>query len=546
MTRKVGATRTVVQILVLAGLALTLPACGEQVAVRPACPAGKVCLELGNGADPVSLDPHKITGTWEDRIVGDLQVGLTQPDPEGRPVPGVATSWETSPDGKVWTFHLREAKWSDGEPVTADDFVFALRRLLAPATGAEYASLMYIIQNAESVNAGKAPLEALGVRAIDPRTLRITLVHPAPYLPELAKHQTMYPVPKHVIERWGDAWTQPAHYVGDGPFKLVEWRLGDHIRVVKNPLFWDAASVCADQINYYPTTDAVAAERRVRRGELDASDHIDANRLAFLRQPDQIPRYVRIHTYLGVSYLAFNTKDVPAFRDRRVRIALDMSIDRDFIADKLLRGVTKAAYTFVPPGVANYVSPPPPIWATWPIERRQAAARVLLARAGYGPDHPLKVELKQNNGNAAQVLMPSIQSDWQSIGVRTTLVQEEAQIAYQDYRLRNFQIASAGWIADYNDAMSFLYLQQSSTGTQNYGDYVNPVYDGLLKQADNEPDGARRAGELSRAEAIMLADAPVAPYVFAVNTNLVNPRITGFVDNIIDQHRSRYLCVKGG
>jgi oligopeptide transport system substrate-binding protein len=524
---------------------LSLAACSRGAPVRPACPAGKVCLELGNQADPVSLDPQKITGTAEDRIVGDLQMGLTQADAEGRPIPGVATSWETSPDGKTWTFHLRDAKWSDGAQVTADDFVFALRRLLTPATSAQSASLMYGVQNAEAVNAGRLPPSALGVRAIDPRTLEIRLVHPAPYLPELAKHQTMYPLPRHVVERWGEAWTRPAHYVGDGPFRLVEWRLGDHLRVIKNPLFWDAASVCADRIDYVPTADTIAAERRVRRGELDANDLIAANRVAFLRQSGQVRAYVRAHTYLGVYYLAFNTKEVAAFRDRRVRIALSMSLDREFVAGKLLRGVNQPAYTFTPPGVAGYVPPRPPVWAAWPLARRQAAARVLLSQAGYGRNNPLKVEIKQSNAANAQLITPSIQSDWASIGVQASLVQEDGQIAYQDYRLRNFQVAYASWIADYDDPMSFLYVLQSATGAQNYGDYRNRAYDALLAQADEEPDGAKRAAILARAEATMLADAPVAPFYFAVNTNLVSPRLTGFVDNITDQHRSRYLCAKG-
>ncbi|HEX4180736.1 MAG TPA: peptide ABC transporter substrate-binding protein [Caulobacteraceae bacterium] len=526
-------------------VALCLAACGRGQAVRPACPAGQVCLELGNQSDPVSLDPAKITGTWEDRIESDLIVGLIQDDAEGRPVPGVATSWTTSPDGLTWTFHLRKATWSDGSPLTADDFVYALRRLLDPRTGSEYASLMYVIQNAEAVNAGKLPPSALGVRATDPLTLEIRLVHPAPYLPELAKHQTMYPVPRHVVEQWGDAWTRPGHFVGDGPFELTDWRLGDYLRVVKNPLFWDAATVCADRIDYLPTADTIAAERRVKRGELDANDLIVANRVAFLRRPDQMPGYVRAHTYLGIYYLAFNTHDVPAFRDPRVRIALSMSLDREFAAGKLLQGVNKPAYTFVPPGVAGYASPPPPIWASWPLARRQAAARVLLRQAGYGPDHPLAVEIKQANSTNGQLLTPSIQSDWAAIGVRASLVLEETQIAYQDFRLRDFQVASAAWIADYNDAMSFLYLMQSKTGAQNYGDYVNPAYDALLAQADNEPDTKRRAAILARAESLMLADAAVAPFYFGVNTNLVNPRVTGFVDNIVDHHRSRYLCVKG-
>ena len=252
-----------------------------------------------------------------------------------------------------------------------------------------------------------------------------------------------------------------------------------------------------------------------------------------------------MHTYLGTSYFAFNTADVKAFRDRRVRVALAMSIDRWFITQKLQHGVTQPAYTFVPPGVANYRSRPPPIWVAWTLARRQAAARLLLAEAGYGPNHPLQVELKHADTPGALQEMPSIQADWKAIGVKTTLAQEDAQIAYQDYRMRNFQIATAGWIADYNDAMSFLYLERSTTRAMNYGVYKNPAYDALLDAADHERDVAKRADDLERAEQMMLADAPITPTAYAVITELVNPRITGWVDNLMDVHRTRYLCVKG-
>lgn len=532
--------------IVLSLIALALAGCGPEKPVRPPCPAGEVCLHLGNGAEPLTLDPAKATGAWESRVIGDLMMGLTQEAPDGSPVPGMATSWETSPDGLVWTFHLRPAQWSDGEPVTADDFVFGLRRALDPKTGSEYASLLYFLKNAEAVNAGKAPLSALGAQALDARTLQLTLEHPAPYLPELAKHQTMYPEPRHVVERWGDDWVTPGHYVSNGPYVLKAWKLGDHIEVVKNPRFYDADKVCIDRIYYYPTVDAVSAERRVRRGELDVSTDIQSNRIAYLRQPDQIPAYVRTHTYLGVSYLAFNEgpKGVPALRDRRVRIALDMAIDRDFIAGKLLRGGQVPAYTFVPPGVANYQPASPPVWAAWSLARRQAAARALLAQAGYGPDHPLKLEIKHRNSPDPTLIMPAIQADWKAIGVQAALVQNEVQIAYDAYRNRDFQVADAGWIADYDDAMSFLYLQQSQTGPQNYGDYANPQYDALLNKADHERDARLRAAYLARAETIMLRDAPVVPLVFAVNKNLVNPRVTGWVDNIVDWHRARYLCFR--
>ncbi|HEY5009044.1 MAG TPA: peptide ABC transporter substrate-binding protein, partial [Caulobacteraceae bacterium] len=364
-----------------------------------------------------------------------------------------------------------------------------------------------------------------------------------PYLLEIAKHQTMYPLPEHAVKKWGDRWTDPGHYVANGPYKLVSWRLGDRITLEKNPLYWDAKSVCIDQVNMYPTIDAIAAERRVRRGELDLNVDIESNRVAYLKQPDQMPGYVRTHTYLGVSYLVFNTQ-VKALADRRVRIALDMAVDRDFITGKLLRAGETPAYVFVPPGTDNYQPIAPPVWTTWPLARRQAAARALLAEAGYGPGHALKIEYKHSNAPASMLVAPALQADWKAIGVETTLAEEEGQIAYQDLRVRNFEVGSASWIADYNDATSFLGLQQSQTGAQNYGDYKNPVFDALLAKADNEPDAKTRAAYLARAEEIMLSDATVAPVSFFVNKDLVNPRVTGWVDNLTDWHRIQYLCLK--
>ncbi|MDB5452108.1 MAG: peptide transporter substrate-binding protein [Caulobacteraceae bacterium] len=530
-------------LLILAAVALAAQGCAAKAPARPDCPAGKVCLQLGNTGEPISLDPHKTQGTWEHKLLMDNLIGLTQLTADGRPIPGVAERWETSPDGKTWTFHLRaDALWSDGVPVTADDFVFSLRRILLPATASDYASLLYLIKNAEEVNTGKAPPQALGVRAISPKVLEITLEHPAPYLPELATHQTMYPVPKHMVEKYGDGWSRPDRYVSDGPYRIVEWKLGDHVKAVKNLRFWDADKVCIDEVYYYPTSDAISAERRVKRGELDINTDIQSNRIAFLRH--QMPDEVHTHTYLGVAYLAFNSH-VKALQDKRVRQALSMAIDREFITGKLLRGGQEPAFTFVPPGVANYHSIPRPAWASWSFERRQAEARRLLAQAGYGPGHPLKVEIKHRNSADPMLVMPAIQADWKQIGVEATLLQNEGQIAYAAYRARDFQVADAAWVADYNDPMTFLYLQQSETGSQNYGDYKNPAFDALLARADNEPDAEKRAAILARAEQLMLDDAAVAPTFFYMAKNLVNPKVTGWVDNIVDYHPVRYLCMPG-
>ena len=524
--------------LALAG-AFALSACGGTGGARPACPANERCLLIGNGAEPNTLDPHRSTGTWEHRILADMFLGLTQDDANGRPIPGMATRWETSSDGLTWTFHLRDARWSDGVPVTADDFVYSLHRILTPGVASEYAYLLYLIKNAQPVNAGRMPVSELGVRAIDPHTLEIRLEHPAPYFLELANHTTMMPVPRHVVERWGDAWTQPEHIVSNGAYRLVDWRLGNRVRVRRNPAYFDAGRICFDQIDYFPTTDSVSAERRVLSGELDVSTSVASTRMQRLR--DNHPEYVRLHTYLGSSYMVFNNR-VPAFRDRRVREAINMGIDRDFIIRHLLRDGREPAYTFVPPGIANYSAPPPPAWSTWDYPRRQAEARRLMAAAGYTPQRPLVIEIYHVTDPDTSLYMQAIQADLGEIGVRLNLRQRDTQLNYQALRARDFQIAGAGWIADFNDAINFLSLQQSQTGDQNYGDYNNPRFDQLLALADHEPNTQTRAGYLREAERIMLADVGVIPISFAVNKNLVNPRITGWVDNVVDRHPARYLC----
>ena len=512
---------------------------------RPPCPAGQLCLFIGNGEDPEYLDPSLSQTTWETEILDDLMVGLVQNDANDDPVPGIATKWETSPDGLVWTFHLRDAQWSDGLPVTADDFVLGMQRVVDPKMASQVATLLYVVKNAEPINAGKAPLSSLGVKALDPRTLQITLEHPAPYLLQLAKHTVMMPTPRQAFAKWGDAWAQPGHYVSDGPYLLVDWRQNDHITAVKNPRFYDAATVCIDRIQYYPAPDKISAERRVRRGELDMNmqNGIAMRRVAYLRQPGQIPAYVHTHTYLANEYLSFNVARVPALKDRRVRQALTMAVDRDFIVDQVRRGGEVAANTFVPPGVADYPGAQPPYWASWPLARRQAQARELLRQAGYGPGgKPLKLTIYLRASTDPAEHDTVVQANWKAIGVTADFARSDAAVAYDAFRTGNFQVANPGWVADYDDPMTFLDMLMTNGGQNNYGRYSNPAYDALLDKANTEPNAAKRAAYMAQAEHLMLEDAPIVPLFYNVATNLVNPRITGWADNLQDFHPSRYLC----
>jgi oligopeptide transport system substrate-binding protein len=532
-------------VLVMTALAaLAVAGCGKGGGRAP-CPEGKLCLEYGNSVDPQSIDPQLASLVQEDHILGDLFTGLTEYSAGAIPVPGIATSWETSPDGLTWTFHLRPSKWSDGTDLTADDFVYSARRAVDPKTGSEYANLLYVIKNAEAVNSGKLPPTALGVEALDPLTVRFHLEHPAPYFLYITTHEVLYPVSRRVVEKWGDHWTEPRHWVSNGPYKMTYFKLGERLHAVRNPYFYAAEKVCIDEVNYYPTTDSISAERRVKRGELDFNDDIQSNRIAFLRRPNEMPDYVKTHTWLGVTYVAFNAKTQPAFRDLRVRQALAMAVDRDFITQKLMRGGQKSAYEMVPPGTSNYPGGAEPHWAAWSLEKRQAEARRLLAEAGYGPGHPLKFTLTLRNSADPMLIYPAVQADWKDVGVQASLAPEEGQIAYADYRARNFEAADAAWIADYNDPMTFLTLLKSSTGQQNYSDYKNPAYDALLDKADQETDVARRGEYLQQAERMAMEDATVAPLYHDVSKNLVSPQPTGWVPNLADWHRTRYVCFKG-
>lgn len=532
--------RRVGLILVLLAT-LGVSAC-QKHASRPDCPAGKVCLEYGNNSEVETLDPQKSTLLDDMSVIADQIVGLTTDGPGGGHVPGMATSWETSADGLVWTFHLRDAVWSDGEPVTADDFVYAYQRILNPKTASIYAYLAYILKNGQQLNEGKLPPAALGAKALDAKTLQLTLEHPAPYLPEIAKHQSFYPIPKHVVEKWGDAWTQPSHFVGNGPFKLVDWKLGDHIEVVKSPTFYDAKNVCIDRINYYPTNDSVMAERRVLKGELDINTSFQSNRIDQIRK--EMPGVARTHISLATSYMSYNTRDIAAFKDIRVRRALSEAVDREFITSKLMRSGQAAAYAFVPPGIANYKYRAHTFWSAETRAQRVADARRLLAQAGYGPENPLSFEIKTPNNPDSILISQAVQADWAEIGVNAKVVQNESQIAFAAFRMRDFDVGVMNWYADFNDATTFLGLFKSDTGGQNYGDYNNKVYDSLLEAADLEPDINRRAELLSQAEQVMLNDEASIPLYYVVNRNLVAKNITGWVDNAENFHRARWLCVK--
>ncbi|HXZ67909.1 MAG TPA: peptide ABC transporter substrate-binding protein, partial [Alphaproteobacteria bacterium] len=467
-----------------------------------AATTGLTVIRIGNGAEPDTLDPQKAQGNWEADIIGNMFLGLATDGQDGTPVPGAAESWTTSPDGLTWTFKLRSGLvWSDGVAVTADDFVFSLQRILDPKTIAQYASVLYPLKNARPINAGRMPPSALGVRAIDPLTLEITLEHPVPYLIELARHQTMFAVPKHIIEKYGNDWIKPEHIVVDGPYKLAEWIPNTDIKLVKNPKFYDAANVKIDVAYFYPIADRAAELNRYKAGELDITSGIPLRQYKTLL--GQFGPDMRVHSYMRSSYSIFNLSRKP-FDDPRVRCALSMATDRQAIAGQLLQGLAEPAYAIVPPEVANYPNGPQSEFKNRSMTENRAEAMKLLEAAGFGPDHPLKFTYRYFDSETDRDIAIAFQNMWKAIGVRVDLLSSESKVEYDALRNGDFDVAAAGWIADYDDAQNFLYLFQSDAGPMNYGRHNDRGYDALMKQADAEPNLEARAKLLSTAEASIL------------------------------------------
>lgn len=502
-------------------------------------------LRRGISAKVGSLDPHTSSAQWENILIGDMFIGLMTHGPDGKPISGMAESYEVSDNGLVWTFKLGDHSWSDGMPVTAHDFVYALRRIQAPETASQYSSLLYLIKNAEEVNNGALSGEELGVEALDDKTLKLTLNHPAPYLPGLLTHYTSYPVPQHVVEQFGEAWTQPENIVVNGPYKLMYWRTGDQLVADLNPTGFGAAEACFKRVVYFELEDETAVENKIQAGELDINNAFSGSRQPELEE--KLPGWPRTTPGLQTTYWTFNGRTAP-FDDARVRKALSMALDREFIVRNVLTPGYEPAYSFVPPGISNYEALRPQVdFKDLSREERLAGAKALLIEAGYGPDNPFEFEFTHRSTDDNPKAAPVAQANWAEIApwVKPIIVKQDTQVLYARLRQGDFVVSDAAWVADFDDPINFLYLLDSATGQQNYGDYNNPEYDALLAQSAVERDMTARAEIFAQAEEMMLQEYPITPMWFAVTKNLVDPTLTGWEENAIDQHRSRFLCRDG-
>jgi oligopeptide transport system substrate-binding protein len=511
------------------------------VLVAPASAAAEVVLHRGNGGEPQTLDQAHTSIDVEANVLKDLYEGLTVYDAEGKVIPGAAESWTVSGDGTVYTFKIRAgAKWSNGEPLTAEDFVFSMQRLQNPKEAAGYATILYPVKNAEAINKGQKPVEELGAKAVGDKTLEITLERPTPYFLELLAHQSALPVSKKSVETNGANFVKPGTMVSNGAFMLTENVANDHITVVKNPHYWDAANIKLDKVIFYPLEDQAAAVRRFMAGELDVNYYFPTDQTEFLRK--QLGDQVHMSASLATYYYAFDTRR-PPFDDVRVRRALAMAIDRDFLSDEVFQGGQLPLYSAVPPGIPSYGEPQRTDYADKPQLDREDEAKRLLEEAGYGAGgKPLKIDIRYNTNTNHEKVATAVANNWKALGATVTLTNLDVKSHYAYLQEGGeFGVARCGWTADYADAENFLALNVSGNKTFNYAHWKNDRYDELMKKSYDERDPARRSALMHEAEKILLAEEPVTSLMIYGSPWLVSSKVKGWHDNAVNDHLSRFL-----
>ena len=490
--------------------------------------------------EPASLDPAKAVGLPEIQVIRDLFEGLVNQNEKGELTPGVATKWQTS-DNRVWTFTLRDdARWSDGAPLTAQDFVYSWQRLVDPKTTSPFAWFAALagIQNAQAIIDGKASPDKLGVSAVDARTLKVQLDKPVPFFASLAANFAFYPVPKATIDKLGNDWTRPGNLVGNGAYTLVERVVNEKLVVTPNKSYWDNAHTVLTKVTFVPINQETAATKRYLAGDIDITESFPKN--LYQKLLKDIPGQVYTPPQLGTYYYAFNTEKGPT-ADQRVRLALSMTIDRRLMAEKILGTGEKPAWRFTPDVTADF-TPQPTQWQEMSQQELNAQAKTLLQAAGYGPGRPLRLTLLYNTSENHQKIAIAVASMWKkNLGVDVKLQNQEWKTYIDSRNTGNFDVIRASWVGDYNEPSTFLSLL-TSTHSGNIARFKNPAYDKVLQQASMESSAQARNDDYNEAEKIISTQAPIAPIYQYTNGRLIKPWVKGYpIDNPEDVAYSRTM-----
>ncbi len=497
-------------------------------------------LNRGLATDPESLDPQRARSVQAADVLRDIGEGLLSYSADGQLVAGAAESWEISADGLVYTFTIRAAaRWSDGKPVTAENFVAGLRRLVDPAIAAFYASTVIDIVNAGAIIAGRAAVETLGVAALDARTLQIRLSRPVPYLLSLLTHPSTFPArPATAV---AESERRARTLVSNGAYRLMSWEPGSILRLQRNEHYWNDAATAIDAVHHHVITEETAELSRYRAGELHTTGNVPPENFAAIKQ-----RYgdeLRVAQYLGIYYFGFNLSRPPFKDSPALRQALSMAIDREILVKKITGRGEAPAYSWVPPGTSNY-EPPRLSYANLSQNERNTIAQSLYEQAGYSADNPAVIELRYNTSATQRRIALAVQAMWREVlGVKVTLINEEFQVLLSNIREARITEAFRGsWIGDYNDATTFLNLL-TVDNPSNVSGYTSDTFDALMQRAATQSDAGRRRLFLEEAERVLLADHPVIPLYFYVSKHLVRPEVKGWEDNVLDYHYSQHLSL---
>lgn len=499
-------------------------------------------LHYGNGSEPQGLDPHVVTGVPENHLIRALFEGLAVKNPYTlEPEPGVAERWDFSEDRRIITFHLRQdALWSNGDQMTAHDYVWSWQRALSPAMGNLYAYMLYPVLNAEAYATGKLEdFSDVGVKALDDKTLQVTLTEPTPFFLQLMDHYSTFALHRPTIEKFGKAtdrftrWTRVENIVSNGAFTLSEWKLNRRITMTKSETYWDRDSVRLNGVVFYPTENIVSEERMFRVGQLHYTQTIPLDKIPVYQAMENTP-YVQA-PYLGTYFFLINTNRPPV-DDVRVRKALSMSIDRQKLNDTVLQKSNVPAYTITPPGTLGYQ--PPKLFDFDPEQARQ-----LLADAGFpGGEGWPGLELIYNTSESHRKIAVALQQMWKDeLNIQVTISNQEWKVYLDSVTQMEFDIARRGWIGDYVDPNNFLDLYLTDGGNNNTG-YSDPRYDEMITRlAPQAKTREERFAIFYEAEQMLMEEMPILPIYTYTSKHLIHHSVKGLPSNLMDSLNLKYV-----
>ena len=507
-------------------------------------------FHFGNGSEPQGIDPHIVTGVPEHHLLIALCEGLTTSNPRGgSSMPGAAESWEISEDGRTYTFKLQKnGKWSNGDPVTAQDFVWSWKRVLTPSLGSQYPDMLYYLVGAQEYHTHdnssgdlQPSFDTVGVKALDDFTLQVSLNNPTPFFLGLLSHYSTWPVHKETVLKHGSIddrngqWTRPGNFVCNGPFNLKTWELNNKIVVEKNPNYWDASMVKLNQIHYYPVSNVMTEDRMFRAGQLHVTSTLPSQKCPIYieeNNPD-----LRIDQYMGTYFYRLNTNN-PVLEDVRVRKALAYSIDRRLLVEKVTKCGQIPAYSFTPPGSNGY-QPDTSI----PFDPE--LAKELLNEAGYSAENLFpKLEILFNTNEDHRKVALAIQQMWQqNLGISVELVNQDWKVYLSREMVGDFQVSRAGWIGDYEDPNTFLDLMRPNRGNNKTG-WENSEFDSLVAKANSTNNQDERYRLLNEAEKILIDNMPIIPLYTYVRNYQLSSDVKGYNPHILDHHHPKFIYLE--